>query len=166
MTAQLYPFIPSSTGTPPSFQPNFDGEQYTVSVVWGLFGQRYYIKCVDMNGNTVYQQPLIESVPGQQIASLAWNEITQVVNGTTVNPHGYQLGATIALTIAGATPSEYNGTWRVLITGANAFSYPGAFTDDPGPSGVAGTLAFVIDMNKPYFSSPLVYVNGQFAVGS
>jgi hypothetical protein len=166
MTATLYPFIPSNTGTPPSFQPTFDGNQYTVTVVWGLFGQRYYIKCVDMNGNTIYQQPLIESLPGVQLSTLAWNEVTQFVYGTTANPHGYQLGATISLTVAGATPSKYNGTWLVLITGASSFSYPGAFTSDPGPTSVAGTLAYVVNMNAAWFGTVLAYVNGNFAVGA
>lgn len=166
MTASLYPFIPSPSGTPPSFQPTFDGEQYTVTVVWGLFGQRYYIRCVDMNGNLIYQQPLIESNPGIQLSTLAWNELTQVVNGTTVSPHGYQLGATLALTIAGASPTAYNGTWHTLITGASSFRYPSGFTSDPGPATVAGTMAYVIDMNSYYFDTALAYVNGNFAVGA
>ena len=164
MTATLYPFIPSA-GSPPQFTPTFDGEQYVVSVVWGLFGQRYFIKCVDMNGNLVYYQPLLESNPGLPVQSLAWNQLEDVVQGVTVDPHGYKVGSTVSLTVIGAEPAQYDGTWLVLITGPSSFSYPGAFTSDPGPASVAGVLAYQINMNAAYFDTPLVYVNGNFAVG-
>ena len=165
MTATLYPFVPSASA-PPQFTPTFDGEQYMVSVVWGLFGQRYFIKCVDMSGNLIYYQPLIESNPGLVIQTLAWNELQNVVQGTTVNAHGYKIGATIKLTVSGAAPAQYNGVWMVLITGPNSFSYRGAFTSDPGAASVAGVLSYNVDMNAAYFDTPLVYVNGNFVVGS
>ena len=164
MTATLYPFIPSAS-SPPQFMPTFDGNQYVVSVTWGLFGQRYFIKCVDMNGNLVYNQPLIESNPGVPIQSLSWNAVQNVAQGTTTNQHGYPIGSTIELTVAGATPTQYNGTWLALITGPNAFSYPAGFAVDPGPASIPGTLGYQIDMNAAYFDTPLVYVNGNFAVG-
>ena len=164
MTAALYPFIPSA-GSPPQFTPTFDGEQYKVSVVWGLFGQRYYVTCVDMNGNSIYTQPLIESNPGLPIQSLAWNALQNIAQGTTASPHGYAVGATVMLTISGATPAQYNGTWEVLITGPSSFSYPAGFSSDPGPAQMSGTLSYNIDMNAAYFDTPLVYVNGSFVVG-
>ena len=92
-----YPFTPSNVG-PPSFTPTFDGSQYQVSVVWNLFGKRYYVQCVDLQGATVYNQALIESDVGIAIESLAWESLTSQVNGVTGDAHGYPLGETVALT--------------------------------------------------------------------
>ena len=164
MTAASYPFIPSAS-SPPQFTPTFDGEQYSVSVVWGLFGQRYFIKCIDMNGNQVYYQPLLESNPGVPIQGLAWNALEMVVRGTTVDSHGYAIGATVALEVVGASPVQYSGSWLVLITGPSSFTYLGGFSDDPGPAAVPGTLSYYINMNAAYFSTPMVYVGGNFVVG-
>jgi hypothetical protein len=167
MTATLYPFTPVASGAPPQFSPTFDGAQYVVSIEWGLFGQRYYIRCVDLNGVLIYYQALIESSPGLTIQSLAWSELQNIVQGVTIDPHGYQIGATLKLTVSGATPDEYNGTWTVLVTGPSSFSYPASFTDDPIPATTPGILSYNIDMNAAYgFSTPLVYSSGVFAVGS
>lgn len=164
MAATLYPFTPSQNAAP-QFTPTFDGEQYAVSIPWSLFGQRYYVKCVDLNGNLIYNQALVESPPGQPIETLAWDEIRQVANGVTAAPHGYKTAQTISLTIAGAAPDGYNGRFLVLITGPTTFAYPVAFDSDPGAATVAGILSYDIDMNGAYFDTPLVFRNNTFAVG-
>lgn len=56
---------------------------------------------------------------------------------TTMNPHGYPIGDEISLTIAGAIPTAYNGTFDCLITGASTFIYapltnPGGSASTPG----------------------------------
>ena len=158
-----YPFTPSNVG-PPSFTPTFDGSQYQVSVVWNLFGKRYYVQCVDLQGATVYNQALIESDVGIAIESLAWESLTSQVNGVTGDAHGYPLGETVALTVNGAAPVVYNGMFAVLITGPDTFSYPVTFDADPGPATVPGTLSYDINMNGAYFTSSLVFRNGNFEV--
>ena len=49
---------------------------------------------------------------------------TGIVTATTSAPHGYTIGDTLELVIAGAAPSGYNGTVLATITGTSAFTYP------------------------------------------
>ena len=63
------------------------------------------------------------------------------VQATTAVPHGFATGDTIELTIAGASPSGYNGTFLCSITGPSTFVYvvpsapcsnttPGTYTEE------------------------------------
>ena len=56
------------------------------------------------------------------LTSLSYN--TGVVTAGTALPHGFTIGDTLELTITGAAPSGYNGTFLCTITGASAFTYP------------------------------------------
>ncbi len=47
-----------------------------------------------------------------------------VVTVTTTAPHGFTNGDTIPMTIAGVTPSGYNGFFTITVTGASTFTYP------------------------------------------
>lgn len=69
------------------------------------------------------------------ITSLAYS--TGVVTATTTQPHGFTIGDNVPLTVAGAAPGGYNGTYLVTITGASTFTYP--VTSDPGSSTAPGT---------------------------
>lgn len=70
------------------------------------------------------------------ITSAAWN--ANVVTITTTAPHGFTIADVLNITIAGFTPSEYNGTFACTITGASTFTY--ALTPDPGADSVQGTF--------------------------
>lgn len=70
------------------------------------------------------------------ITSLAW--ATGVVTVTTTAPHGYANGTTIGLTIAGAAPAAYNGTFQATITGTSTFTYP--LVNNPVAATVQGTV--------------------------
>ena len=59
-----------------------------------------------------------------------------VVTATATSAHGFTVGDTILLTIAGATPSGYNGTFLCTITTTTAFTY--ALATNPGTMTVAG----------------------------
>jgi hypothetical protein len=72
----------------------------------------------------------------QALSTLTW--AGNVVTGTTAAPHGYPTGQTLSLTIAGATPSGYNGTFQCTITGASTFTYP--LVSNPGSETVPGTV--------------------------
>jgi hypothetical protein len=69
------------------------------------------------------------------ISTITWS--ASVATVTTSAPHGFTIADTIQLTIAGATPAGYNGTFVCTITGASAFTYPLAV--NPGLETVPGT---------------------------
>lgn len=54
---------------------------------------------------------------------------------TTTGSHGFTSGQYV--TVAGATPAAYNGTWLITVTGANTFTY--ALPADPG-SNASGVI--------------------------
>ena len=56
---------------------------------------------------------------------------------TTAAPHGYTTSDVIPLTISGASPTAYNGTFQCTITGASTFTYP--LASNPGSETVPGT---------------------------
>lgn len=59
--------------------------------------------------------------------ALAVTSITRsgsVATVTTTAPHGYTVGDTLLVTIAGATLAAYNGTFLITVTGTSAFTYP------------------------------------------
>lgn len=158
-----FPVRRSSSGAP-QFSPTLDGNQYTVIVRWSLFGQRYYVDCYDQSGTLQFSRPLIESPGGQTIQTLAYDELSGLAQGTTDAPHGFQIGSTTMLTVSGAAPDVYNGSFLVLATGPDTFSYPLVVSADPGAASAAGVLSYDISMTAGYFASTLVYRNGVFAV--
>lgn len=96
------------------------------------------------------------------IATLAW--ASNVVTVTTSVPHGFGIGEVFSITIAGATPIGYNGTYLATITGASTFTYP--LVSNPGVETVPGTyipdaVAEVTAMATTFFaqgSQQAVYV--------
>ena len=68
------------------------------------------------------------------ITSITW--LSSVATVTTAAPHGFTNGDTVPLTISGATPTGYNGTFNCLITGASTFTYP--LVSNPGSETVPG----------------------------
>lgn len=78
----------------------------------------------------------IQPVP-QAISSITWASGTVTV--TVTGGHGYPVGSgTINLTIAGVTPSGYNGTFACTITSTTEFTY--ALATSPGTATVDGTV--------------------------
>lgn len=157
-----YPFTPTNTPPAPYFQPTLDGSTYTVTINNNLFGQRYYLFCTDQSGNIIFNVPVVTSLPSQAIEDLTWDGPSQTATVTMVNPHGYQIGLTLDLTIAGASPTGFNGTFPMLSTGTSTLTYP--LAADPGQMTVAGTLSYLISMTEGYFNSTLVYRNNTFEV--
>jgi hypothetical protein len=80
----------------------------------------------------------------QTNSTLAW--ASSVVTVTTAVAHGYPTGALINLTISGANPAGYNGTFLATITSSTQFTYP--LTGNPGAQVSAGTTvnAFVTQL--------------------
>ena len=156
-----FPFTPTSQATF-TFQPVLDGQTYQGIVTWSLFGQRYYVNIYTLNNVLVFALPLITSLPAFQLASLTWNLSTQQVTVTTVSPHGVKLGKTVAVTIAGVSPSGYNGAFDALATGPSTFTYP--MTTPLDAMTQTGTGSFLVSITAGYFDSTMVYRNGNIEV--
>jgi hypothetical protein len=62
--------------------------------------------------------------------SITWT--SSVATVTTASAHGFTVSDTILVTISGATPSVYNGTFLATITGTSTFTYP--LVSNPGGS--------------------------------
>jgi hypothetical protein len=75
-------------------------------------------------------------VAPQTISSITWT--SSVVTVTTAVPHGYPVGSQISLTIAGAAPTGYNGTFLATIASTTTFTYP--LVSNPGTMTTPGTV--------------------------
>lgn len=149
----ITPFV-QAPNAPFQFQPTLDGQVYTAVVTWLLFGRRYYINLFAQNGQRVFTLPLIGSPVGKPIQSLTW--AAGWVTAVTSEPHGYEVLNTIALTVKGCSPDEYNGRKRVLVTKANEFSY--LVNADPGPVSSLGIVSYDVNLAGGYFNeSSLVF---------
>jgi hypothetical protein len=73
--------------------------------------------------------------PPAAITSLAWSG--SVVTATTTVAHGITNAETAYVTIAGAVPAGYNGTFLATATGASTFTY--ALASNPGAETTPGT---------------------------
>ena len=72
------------------------------------------------------------------VTTLSWS--ANVVTVTTTTPHGIPTGDVIRMTVAGATPTGYNGTFSATATGASTLTYP--LTPNPGSVTTPGTITF------------------------
>lgn len=96
------------------------------------------------------------------LASLSWSG--GFVTAAAAAPHGFDIGDEFELTIAGATPTGYNGTYLVTVTSTTAFTYYKA--SNPGAATVMGAyteadVAQLTAMATTFFSqgsSVAVYV--------
>jgi hypothetical protein len=68
--------------------------------------------------------------------SLAW--ASSVVTATTTTPHKIPVGDTVPVTIAGATPAGFNGTFMGTATSTTVFTYP--LVANPGANTAPGTF--------------------------
>lgn len=98
----------------------------------------------------------------KSISTMTWS--TGTVTVTAASPHGFTVGDTLYLTIAGVTPSGYNGTFLCTVTTTTAFTY--ALATNPGSATVQGTytpedVAELLSMATTFFaqgSATSVYV--------
>ena len=162
-----FPFNPSAQQNV-SFLPTLDGQQFNCVITWNLQGQRYYFNLYTLGGVLVICAALSASPAGLELQSLTWNQLSGQVTATTSEPHGYDIGQTIPLTISGASPSAYNGSVNVYITGLSTFTWP--LTSDPGTATTYGAAFYTINLiagltnpnTSAIFVSTLALRNGQF----
>lgn len=151
-----------SAGSVFQFQPTLDGQQYTVSTTWNIFGQRYYVNCYALNGTLIFARALTGSPVGLNLESIAWAAGT--VTAVTTLPHGYTIGGSYNLTIDGCVPTALNGTYAAVIADPMTIEYP--LATDPGATTTTGIVEYNVDLAAGYFNSSLVYrqANEQFEV--
>ena len=87
------------------------------------------------------------------LSGLVWSG--SVVTGTTAAPHGWTVSDVVPATIAGVTPSGYNGNFNITITGASTFTYP--LASNPGSETIPGTVILaseseILAMATTYFA--------------
>jgi hypothetical protein len=145
-------FVPS-TVAPFSFQATLDGQVYNVIVTWSLFGRRYYVNVVALDGTIVVSLALVGSPTGVAIQELSWLRGKAIA--VTAVPHGYDVGRIVGLTVSGAAPDAFNGLVDAVITGPDSFSW--ALSTDPGAATAFGTVSYNLSLTAGYFDSTLVY---------
>lgn len=109
--------------------------------------------------------------------------ITSITNSgttatlTTTAPHLRYTGETV--TVSGATPAAYNGTFVITVTGANTYTYT-MLSDPGGPATVVGSYAVTasfLTVTSGLIGSPIDitfgdsygivgYANGQFQISA
>jgi hypothetical protein len=154
-------FTPSTTSNF-QFQATFDGNVYTVTVTWNLFGARYYVNIYDLNNALIVCRPLTGSPSGYLLSSITNDNGT--ATGTTSLPTTYPIGSRQNLTISGVTPNGYNGTYPCLILSPTQFSYAVDSTLTDATS--FGSVAYNISLTGGYFATQLVWrvQNNQFEI--
>lgn len=140
---------------PFQFQPTLDGAEYSAVVTWNLYAQRYYLNVYTLQQVLVVALPLVGSPAGADLVGMEWDQSLAAVLAETDGAHGYRLGATVDLTVAGVAPDGYNGQVRCLITGPASLSYP--LASFPGLVTQQGKVFYNINLVAGYFSSTLVY---------
>lgn len=140
MTA--YPFNPSPLQNA-TFNPVLGGNVYAATIVWNVFGQRWYLNLTDTQGNLLISTAVVSSQDPQGISSITWAD--NLVTVETTSPHWLPLGSQARVYVSGYAPDAYNGLQTVNITGPSSFTYQ--LDSDPGETTVAGTFGSVIDLS-------------------
>lgn len=139
---------------PFSFQATLDGATYNVSVPFNIFSQRWYVLLADQFGNIIFNLPLIESPPLQNLTSLTWNS-GGIVTAVTGSSLPYPIGTIAMLTIYGATPIAYNGLQECVIQDETTFTY--SLGANPGQAAAVGSWVQDIPITAGYFISTLIW---------
>jgi uncharacterized phage protein gp47/JayE len=89
-------------------------------------------------GGVQYKTTLSKTILADSlnIISATWSASTVTIQ--TASNHNLASG--INVTIAGMTPTGYNGVYSILVTAGDKFSYP--LESDPGVATVLGTVSF------------------------
>lgn len=70
MALSFIPFVPTPVQAF-AFQGTFDAQQYQLTVVWNVFGRRWFLQCQSIGNAIVFYQPLIGSPDNGDINMLA-----------------------------------------------------------------------------------------------
>lgn len=140
MTTTVVNFV-QSTIAPFQFQPTMNGVQYAASILWNVFGERYYLQLTDLLGNPVKFRSVVSSGP-RLLGSFVWADNVAAVNCQV--PHNIPVGACANVVMSG-TASSFDGSVQVLAVSATAVTY--ALTTNPQQSQpLTGTMSFVVNL--------------------
>lgn len=71
-------FVPSPV-SPFQFQATLDGEAYTITILWNLFGQRYYVNIASVDGVRILTTAMVGSPLDYDISLTANHFTTKLV---------------------------------------------------------------------------------------
>jgi hypothetical protein len=152
---QRFPFNTLPKG-PLNFNVTLDGSPYSAVITWNIVRKGWYLSLFDGFNNRVTTVAVVESPQFADIASAIWNELAGRVILTTVDPHGFPLGAVVEQTVRGANPDALNGTWMMTADSPETLSF--LMTADPGNIIAPGSFGRDISLVDGYFkTSVLVY---------
>lgn len=124
-------------------------------------GGHFMVACNGTDATVVYDGTawfsIAPTATAQTISTITNSGTTATL--TTASPHGLLTGNKV--TIAGATASAYNGTYRITVTGNSTFTYVMA-TDPGGSASVVGTytvLHAITGVNSNKFVSVNLFKN-------
>lgn len=138
-------FTPSQQA-PFQFQPSLaNGQQYSVSVPWNEFGQRYYINVTDLSGNLILARALSPSGPTLKV-SLAWDD--GVATAATTVPHNVPLASVVNVRISQSN-SGFDAVVTALATGPTTLTYPLPVNPNQ-PATITGKVNFDLDLLAGY----------------
>jgi hypothetical protein len=78
----------------------------------------------------------VNGIPGAAISSISY--VTTTATVTTNGSHGLSTGAYVV--VSGATPSAYNGSFTITVTGATTFTY--VMASNPGANATGGSYTY------------------------
>lgn len=162
MSATFINFTPSTTSVF-SFQAQLAGTQYTVTVTWNVFGQRYYITVADLSGNVVLYRPLIACGP-QFTAQFEW--ASGIASAVTSSPHNVPVGS-VANIVVSQTDSGFDGTYQALATDTDELTYQLA-TNPQQATPIGGAVNFNNNLVAPVIAGAYLlfrYSSQQFEFG-
>jgi hypothetical protein len=71
-------FSPSSNSNF-TFEADLDGQTYTLTARWSLYGERYYLMITDLSGNVLLNIPMVASPNNYDISLTAGYFTTKVI---------------------------------------------------------------------------------------
>ena len=105
-------------------------------------GGHFLVACNGSDATMIYDGTrwfkVASTTTAQTISSIT--NVTTTATLTTASAHGLATGNRI--TISGATPSAYNGTFVITVTGATTFTYT-MLTNPGGSASVVGTYSII-----------------------
>jgi hypothetical protein len=156
-----YQVIPNSKMAP-SFMPTFDGNQYTITVMWNVSAKRYYIMCQDTNGNLIFFVPIVTTLIAFPLINVEYDEPNSRVVATVGNNIPFKIGSVFNANIINNQPVGYNGYGLASVLSETEFIYN--LSPSPGLCTALGAVEFLVSLTQGYFQSTLIYRNGQFEV--
>ena len=157
----FYSFSPNNRKAP-NYMMTFDGNTYSVTIIWNVSAKRYYVMCQTMDGSLVFLVPLVQTMVSYEITNLLYDEQNSRVVATVKTPFKLSIGQVFNANIINTSPIGYSGFGLASVLSENEFIYN--ITQNPGLPTVYGSVDILISIVQAYFQSTLIFRNGFFEV--